>query len=75
MLKNLLQIQQKPIDFFMKMQYTQYKTNDSNCGDDRMANYTEQQWNAKKVELMEKCYNGFADLGLHGTGIRTLAKH
>ena len=40
-----------------------------------MANYTEAQWNAKKIELMEKCYNGFADLGLHGTGIRTLAKH
>ena len=40
-----------------------------------MANYTEAQWNAKKVELMETCFNGFADLGLHGTGIRTLAKH
>ena len=40
-----------------------------------MANYTEEQWNAKKIELMETCYNGFADLGLHGTGIRTLAKH
>ncbi|MGN1307852.1 MAG: TetR/AcrR family transcriptional regulator [Faecousia sp.] len=24
---------------------------------------------------MEKCYNGFAELGLHGTGIRTLAKY
>ena len=40
-----------------------------------MANYTEKQWNAKKIELMEKCYSGFADLGLHGTGIRGLAKH
>ena len=40
-----------------------------------MANYTEAQWNAKKTELMEKCFNGFADLGLLGTGIRTLAKH
>ena len=40
-----------------------------------MANYTESQWNAKKIELMEKCYNGFADLGLHGTGIRPLAEH
>ena len=40
-----------------------------------MANYTEEQWNAKKVELMERCFNGFAELGLHGTGIRTLAKH
>ena len=40
-----------------------------------MANYTEEQWNAKKTELMEKCYDGFADLGLNGTGIRTLAKH
>ena len=40
-----------------------------------MANYTQEQWNAKKIELMETCFNGFADLGLHGTGIRTLAKH
>ena len=40
-----------------------------------MANYTEEQWNARKNELMEKCYNGFADLGLHGTGIRALANH
>ena len=28
-----------------------------------------------KNELMETCFNGFAELGLHGTGIRTLAKH
>ena len=34
-----------------------------------MANYTEEQRNARKIELMEKCYNGLADLGLHGTGI------
>lgn len=34
-----------------------------------MANYTEAQWDAIKTELMEKCYNGFADLGLHGTVI------
>ena len=40
-----------------------------------MANYTEAQWDAIKTELMEKCYNGFADLGLHGTGIRGLANH
>ena len=40
-----------------------------------MANYTEEQRNAKKIELMEKCYNGFADLGLHGTGIRGLARY
>ena len=40
-----------------------------------MANYTEAQWNAKKAELMETCFTGFAELGLHGTGIRTLAKH
>lgn len=37
-----------------------------------MANYTEEQWNAKKNELMEKCFNAFAELGLHGTGIRAL---
>ena len=40
-----------------------------------MANYTEEQWDAIKIELMEKCYNGFADLGLHGTSIRVLANH
>ena len=40
-----------------------------------MANYTKEQWNAKRIELMEKCYNGFADLGLHGTGIRGVARY
>ena len=38
-----------------------------------MANYTEEQWNAKKAELMEKCFDCFAEHGLHGTGIRVLA--
>ena len=38
-----------------------------------MANYTEEQWNAKKVELMEQCFDCFARHGLHGTGIRVLA--
>ena len=33
-----------------------------------MANDTEAQWNAKNVELMEKCFEGFAEMGLHGTG-------
>ena len=42
---------------------------------DYVANYTEDQWNAKKVELMEKCFNGFAELGLHGTSIRVLGRH
>lgn len=40
-----------------------------------MANYTNEQRQAKKEELMEKCYAGFAELGLHKTSIRTLAKH
>ena len=40
-----------------------------------MANYTKEQWNAKKEALMEKCYDCFAEYGLHGTGIRALAKH
>ena len=39
-----------------------------------MANYTEEQWSAKKVELMEKCFDCFAKHGLHGTGIRILAR-
>ncbi len=38
-----------------------------------MANYTQQQWEANKAELMEKCYECFAEHGLHGTGIRILA--
>ena len=39
-----------------------------------MANYTEEQWNAKKAELMEQCFECFARYGLHGTGIRILAR-
>ena len=35
-----------------------------------MANYTEEHWNEKKVALMEACFDSFADLGLHGTGIQ-----
>ncbi len=42
---------------------------------DEMAIYTQEHWNEIKVELMEKCYAGFAELGLFGTGLRTLAKH
>lgn len=33
-----------------------------------MPNYTKEQWNAKKEGLMEKCYDCFAEYGLHGTG-------
>lgn len=40
-----------------------------------MANYTEEQIAAKRNELMEKCYDGFAELGLHGTGVRTIGKY
>lgn len=40
-----------------------------------MANYTKEQWQAKKNNLMEKCFDCFAEYGLHGTGIRALAKH
>ena len=40
-----------------------------------MANYTEEQWNAIKIEIMEKCYNSFAELGRHGTGMREMAKY
>ena len=40
-----------------------------------MANYTEAQWNAKKVSIMEKCFEGFTELGLHGTGIRAIGRH
>ena len=40
-----------------------------------MANYTETQWNAKTIEMMEKCLEGFSEMGLHGTGIRALARY
>lgn len=40
-----------------------------------MANYTKEQWENKKNTLMEKCYDCFAEYGLHGTGIRALARH
>ena len=40
-----------------------------------MANYTKEQWRAKQEALMEKCFDCFAEYGLHGTGIRALAKH
>ncbi len=39
-----------------------------------MATYTKEQFEAKKNELMEKCYEGFAERGLHGTGIRALGE-
>lgn len=32
-----------------------------------MANYTDEQWNSNKVAIMEKCFTGFTELGLHGT--------
>lgn len=40
-----------------------------------MANYTKEQYEDKRNYLMEKCYDCFAEYGLHGTGIRMLAKH
>lgn len=40
-----------------------------------MANYTREQFLAKKIDLMEKCYDCFAENGLHGTGVRTLGKY
>lgn len=40
-----------------------------------MGNYSELRWNTIRTELMERCFEGFSEIGLHGTGIRTLAKH
>ena len=40
----------------------------------KLANYTKEQWNAKKGGLLERCFDCFAEYGLHGTGIRALAK-
>lgn len=39
-----------------------------------MAAYTKEQYAAKKIDLMKKCFDCFAEKGLHGTGIRTLGK-
>lgn len=44
-------------------------------GNLNVANYTQEQFLAKKHDLMEKCYECFAENGLHGTGIRTLGKY
>ena len=33
-----------------------------------MARYSQENWNANKVALMEKCFIGFTELGLHRTG-------
>ena len=40
-----------------------------------MPNYTKEQWNTKKEVFLEKCFDCFAEYGLHGTGIRALGKH
>lgn len=40
-----------------------------------MAIYTKEHWNANKVALMERCYDCLAEYGLHGTGIRALARY
>ena len=40
-----------------------------------MANYTTEQWNAKKEAFMKGSYDCFAENGLHGTGIRTICEH
>ena len=63
------------IDFSMQICYNLFEANDSNKDGDQMANYTEAQWNAKKIEMMEKCFEGFSEMGLHGTGIRALARY
>ena len=40
-----------------------------------MANYTKEHFEAKKEEIMIKCYDCFTENGLYGTGIRTLGKY
>ena len=68
-----MQIQHRPVDFFVRICYSSFRTNGLSKRGDEMANYTEEQWYARKVELMEKCFDCFAEHGLHGTGIRVLA--
>ncbi len=40
-----------------------------------MPNYTKEQWNDIKTNLMEKCYECFSECGLNGTGIRGLGEY
>lgn len=40
-----------------------------------MANYSKERRDEKKAEIMEKCFEGFADLGLHGTGLRAIVNY
>ena len=40
-----------------------------------MANYTSEHFEAKKAEIMEKCFDCFTENGLYGTGIRALGKY
>lgn len=37
--------------------------------------YSKERFLSKKTDLMEKCYDCFAENGLSGTGIRALGKH
>ena len=40
-----------------------------------MANYSEEHFEAKKAEIMEKCFDCFTENGLYGTGIRKLGEY
>lgn len=40
-----------------------------------MPNYTKEQRNGIKTNLMEKCFECFSECGLHGTGIRGLGEY
>lgn len=40
-----------------------------------MANYSKEQWNSIKTNLMEKCYECFSECGLNGVGIRGLGEY
>lgn len=40
-----------------------------------MRTYSEERFLNRKTELMEKCYECFAENGLNGTGIRALGQH
>ena len=40
-----------------------------------MRTVNEEARRAKQIEMMEKCFEGFSEMGLHGTGIRALARY
>lgn len=56
------------------MIYILYKLNERLVRGARMRYRNEEQHQEKKIEYMVKCYECYAENGLNGTGVKTLAK-